>query len=68
MAILGVVPCKVSNENGRIERGDLLVTAGTSGHAMKATDSARLTGAVLGKALEPLNQEHGVIEVLLALQ
>lgn len=68
MAIVGVVPCKVSNENGRIERGDLLVTASTPGYAMKAIDSARLTGAVLGKALEPLDQESGVIEVLLALQ
>jgi hypothetical protein len=35
---------------------------------MKGTDRARLLGAVVGKALEPLREGTGVIEVLVTLQ
>jgi hypothetical protein len=68
LAIVGIVPCKVSTENGAIQPGDLLVSSSTPGHAMKGTDRARLVGAVVGKALEPLNQGKGVIQVLVTLQ
>jgi hypothetical protein len=68
MAMMGIVPTKVTTENGPIERGDLLVSSSTSGYAMKGTDRDRLTGAVIGKALAPLQSGSGVIEVLLALQ
>ena len=68
MAMMGIVPVKVSTENGAIEPGDLLVSASTPGYAMKATDSSRLTGAVIGKALAPLDKGSGVIEVLVSLQ
>jgi hypothetical protein len=66
VAILGIVPTKVSTENGAIEVGDLLVTAATSGHAMKGIDPTRMFGAVVGKALKPLVSETGVIPVLVA--
>jgi hypothetical protein len=68
LAIMGVVPCKVSAENGSIKAGDLLVTAWTAGYAMKATERRRMLGAVLGKALEPLASGKGVIQVLVVLQ
>jgi gentisate 1,2-dioxygenase len=68
LAIVGIVPCRVSAENGSIEPGDLLVTSATSGHAMKGTDRARMLGAVVGKALEPLSEGKGVIQVLVTLQ
>ncbi len=68
MAMVGIVPCKVSAENGAIEIGDLLVTASTPGHAMKGTDRSRMLGAVVGKALEPLREGTGVIQVLVTLQ
>lgn len=68
LAIVGIVPCKVSNENGSIRPGDLLVTSSTFGHAMKGTDRARMLGAVVGKALEPLSEGKGVIQVLVTLQ
>ena len=68
VAVVGVVPCKVSAENGPIEIGDMLVASATPGHAMKATDRARMLGAVVGKALEPLRQGTGVIQVLVTLQ
>ncbi len=68
LAVIGIVPCKVTAENGPIAAGDLLVTSSTPGHAMKGTDRARMLGAVVGKALEPLREGGGVIQVLVTLQ
>ena len=68
LAIVGIVPCKVSAENGPIAAGDLLVSSATAGHAMKGTDRGRMLGAVVGKAMEPLAAGTGVIEVLVTLQ
>ena len=68
LAVVGIVPCKVSAENGAIQVGDLLVTSSTPGHAMRGTDRSRMLGAVVGKALEPLTQGTGVIQVLVTLQ
>jgi len=41
-----------------IEVGDLLTTAPTPGHAMKATDPQKAFGAVIGKALRSLKSFH----------
>jgi len=68
LAVIGIVPCKVTAENGPIAAGDLLVTSSTPGYAMKGTDRGRLVGAVVGKALEPLQKQSGVIQVLVTLQ
>ena len=68
LAVVGVVPCKVTTENGPIAVGDLLVTSSIPGHAMKGTDHSRMLGAVVGKALQPLAAGTGVIEVLVSLQ
>ena len=68
LAIVGIVPCKVTAENGPITAGDLLVSSSVPGHAMKGTDRSRMLGAVVGKALEPLPAGTGVIEVLVTLQ
>jgi hypothetical protein len=67
VAIVGIVPTKVSAENGPIGVGDLLVSASTPGHAMKGTDQSLMHGAVVGKALEPLAGGTGVIRVLVSL-
>jgi hypothetical protein len=66
VAMVGIVPCKVSTENGPIGRGNLLVTASTPGHAMRADNPP--PGTILGKALEPLNTGTGVIQILVTLQ
>jgi hypothetical protein len=66
VAVVGIVPCKVSAENGPIMPGDLLVTAATPGHAM--FDENPRVGTVIGKALEPLESGRGVIRVLVTLQ
>jgi hypothetical protein len=66
VAVVGIVPCKVSAENGAIGAGDLLVTSDTPGHAMRDDDPKQ--GTVLGKALEPLSSGTGVVKVLVTLQ
>lgn len=68
LAVVGIVPCKVSAENGAIRSGDLLVTSSLAGHAMKGTDRNRMMGAVVGKALGSLELGTGVIQVLVTLQ
>jgi hypothetical protein len=68
MGMIGIVPTKVTAENGPIHRGDLLVTSSSIGYAMKGTDRSRLTGAVIGKALDNLESGKGVIEVVVTLQ
>ena len=66
LAVVGIVPCKVTAENGPIRPGDLLVTSSTPGHAMRDDDPK--TGTVLGKALEPHGAGTGLIRVLVTLQ
>ena len=68
LAVVGIVPCKVTAENGAIHEGDLLVTSSHPGYAMKGKDRKRMLGAVVGKALEPLPKGTGVIQVLVTLQ
>jgi hypothetical protein len=68
MAMVGVVPTKVTAENGPIHPGDILVTSSTSGRAMKGTDRNLFAGAIVGKALGSLSSGAGVIEVLVSLQ
>ncbi len=68
LAVIGIVPCKVTTENGAIQAGDLLVSSSLPGHAMHGTDRKRMMGAVVGKALQPLEKGTGVIEVLVTLQ
>ncbi len=67
VAITGIVPCKVSAENGAIQRGDLLVTASRPGYAMRAGTNPS-QGTVLGKALGELKDGTGVIQILVTLQ
>ena len=67
LAVVGVVPVKVSAENGAIRPGDLLVASATPGHAMKAGANPP-QGTVLGKALEGLDKGTGIIKMLATLQ
>ncbi|WP_213803754.1 hypothetical protein [Granulicella sp. dw_53] len=68
MAMVGIVPTKVTAENGPVEVGDLLVSSSLPAHAMKAGDGVIPTGTVIGKALGELTSGTGVIEVLVSLQ
>jgi hypothetical protein len=68
VALMGKVYCKVDADCGAVAVGDLLTTAATPGHAMKATDPQRAFGAVIGKALAPLSSGRALIPILVALQ
>lgn len=68
VALMGKVFCKVDAKYGPIEIGDLLTTSDTPGHAMKASDSRKAFGSVLGKALRPWSQGEGLIPILVTLQ
>jgi hypothetical protein len=68
VGLLGKVYCKVDASHAPIEVGDLLTTAPTPGHAMKATDPLKAFGAVIGKALRPLEKGRGLIPILITLQ
>ncbi len=67
LAIVGIVPVKVSAENGTIAPGDLLVASSLPGHAMKAGANAP-QGSVIGKAMEALQTGTGVVKMLATLQ
>ena len=74
LALAGRVPVKVSAENGSIQRGDLLTTAATAGHAMKATPvfvngiPFYQPGTIIGKAMGELETGVGTIIVLVMPQ
>ena len=68
VALLGKVYCKVDAQYGAIDVGELLTTSPTPGHAMKADDPREAFGAVIGKALRPLETGKGLIPILIALQ
>ena len=68
VALMGKVYCRVDAESAPIQTGDMLTTATTPGHAMKATDTTRAFGAVIGKALSSLATGKGLIPILVTLQ
>jgi hypothetical protein len=74
VATTGRVRIKVDASRGSIRVGDLLVTSGVSGLAMKSQPidvggvQIHRPGTLIGKALEPLEQGVGEILVLLSLQ
>jgi hypothetical protein len=69
VALAGRVYCNVDATETAVQPGDLLTTSATPGYAMKVSDYSRSQGAVLGKAMETLEQgKKGQILVLVALQ
>jgi hypothetical protein len=65
LALIGIVPVKVTNEGGPILPGDLLITSSTPGRAMRWTGPEPCPCSLVGKALEAMTEERGVILVLL---
>jgi hypothetical protein len=69
VALTGRVWCYCdADAGGSIEPGDLLTTADTPGHAMKAVDREKAFGAILGKAMSSLDCGKGLVLVLVSLQ
>ena len=65
LALSGIVPVKVTDEGGPIQPGDLLVSSSTPGYAMRWAGPEPCPCVLVGKALEPMTDERGVISVLL---
>jgi len=68
VALTGRVYCWADASYGEILPGDLLTTSDTPGHAMKVKDYTKAQGAILGKAMTGLNEEKGLVLVLVTLQ
>ncbi|MDI3544522.1 MAG: hypothetical protein PWQ28_803, partial [Candidatus Woesearchaeota archaeon] len=67
LALSGIVPVKVTNESGYIKPKDLLTTSSKEGYAMKCPDPEMCKGAILGKAMDYLNESEGMINALVML-
>lgn len=57
-----------ADAGGPVRPGDMLTTSPTPGHAMRVGDHALATGAVIGKAMTPLESGRGLVLVLVNLQ
>jgi hypothetical protein len=68
LALAGRVPVKATAINGPIQAGDLLTPSALPGHAMRCEDRLKCTGAIVGKALEGLEEGTGMVQVLVTLQ
>ena len=68
IAMVGTVYCRVDADLGPVTVGDLLTTSPTTGHAMKAADSARCAGAVIGKAIGARQSGQGLIPVIVMMR
>ena len=68
VALVGKVYCKVDAQYSPIGVGDMFTSSPTPGHAMKATDSVKAFGRVLGKALGSLTEGTGELPILVCLQ
>ena len=64
----GRVYVRCSERERRDRAGDLLTSASLAGYAMRATDSERSFGSVIGKAMSGLDEETGMVLVLVNLQ
>jgi len=64
VALVGIVKCNVTAENGLIKRGDLLVSSSFPGYAMRADSEEVRPGMVIGSALENFEQDKGKIYIL----
>ena len=68
VALTGRVYCHVDASFGAIQPGDRITTSTTPGHGMKATDRARASGSIIGKAMTGLSTGKGLVLVLVNLQ
>jgi len=68
VTLTGTVYCLATSANGPVRAGDLLTSSAAPGYAMRAGDTASARGAILGKALEDLRGERGLVLTLASLQ
>lgn len=63
LALSGIVPTKVTAENGAIKAGDFITASSNPGFGMKAV----APGTVIGKALENFSGKQGKINILVSI-
>lgn len=68
IALVGRAYCKADASFGAIAIGDLMTSSPRLGHAMRASDCHLAFGAVIGKAMAPLEEGSGLVPILIALQ
>jgi hypothetical protein len=68
VTLTGTVYCLVTSANGPVRAGDLLTSSAVPGYAMRAGDTDSARGAILGKALEDLRGDRGLVLTLASLQ
>jgi hypothetical protein len=68
IAMVGKAACRVDARHGPVRVGDLLTSSPTPGCAMRAADPALAFGTVIGKALTPLDEGTGLVEMIISLQ
>ena len=68
VTLMGKVMCLVDASFAPVRAGDLLTSSETLGHAMKVVARERGVGAILGKALQPLESGRGLVPVLAMLR
>ena len=66
VALAGTVFARIDARRDPVKVGDPLTTSATKGAAQLAADPDKAAGAVIGKALQPLSGEIGLIPVLVA--
>ncbi len=67
VALTGRVYAYADATKNPIKPGDLLTTSDTPGHAMKVTEYGKAHGAILGKAMSSLDNDKGLVLVLVTL-
>ena len=65
LALIGIVPVKVTDEGGAIKSGDLIVSSSVPGYGMRWHPQLGGLCGFIGKALQPLECGTGLIRVLL---
>ncbi len=67
LAVVGIIPVKVTTENGIIKPGDMLTSSNTAGYAMRA-DAHAPNGTIIGKALGTMAEDKGQVQMFVILQ
>jgi len=68
VALGGRVYVWVDATRGAVKPGDLLTTSATPGHAMKAANTSKAQGAIIGKAMTGLKRGKGLVLTLVTLR
>jgi len=68
VALFGSVDCCVEADSGPVGVGDLLTPSNVTGHARRVEPSEVQPGALLGKALAPLESGRGVIPIIVMVR